>query len=513
VGEEIALSEQGRHRVEVHLHTEHRIAPVDERIFGGFLEHMGRAVYEGVFDPDSALSDDRGFRLDVLEALKRLRMPVVRYPGGNFVSNHRWRDGIGPRHERPRRPDFAWRSVETHQFGTDEFMAWCDALGTRPMLAVNLGTAGPAEAAELVEYCNLPAGTSIADERVANGHRDPYGVTLWCLGNEMDGPWQAGHVPAPTYAERALAASSLMKGLDPTIETIVCGSSHRALPTYLLWDRTVLEHCWDRIDYLSAHRYSRNDRGDTAAFLAEGVVVDEILTQYRGLLDYVRAIKRSDHRVHISFDEWNVWYREMGVDGGWLEAPHLLEEVYNLEDALVCAQYLHAFIRHSDIVKIACLAQIVNVIAPVLTRADGLLVQSIYWPFLLLREAVVGDALRVAVRAPEVPTRRGDVPVVDAAATFDGTSGAGCISLVHRDPDRGADVLVRVADRSVTVTGARLLHAHPKAHNDWGDPNAVTLRSVEPIAGDDGALHVTLPAPSHLVVTFSTDSPEHAGVV
>ena len=495
---------EARHRAEVHLHTEHRIAPVDERIFGGFLEHLGRAVYEGVFDPGSPRSDDRGFRLDVIEALKPLRMPVVRYPGGNFVSSHRWRDAVGPRHERPRRPDFAWHSVETNQFGTDEFMAWCDALGTEPMMAVNLGTAGPAEAAELVEYCNLSGGTRVADERVTNGHPHPYGVKLWCLGNEMDGPWQAGHVPAQTYAERASAASSLMKGLDPAIETTACGSSHRLMPTYLLWDRTVLEHCWEQIDFLSAHRYSRNDHGDSASFLAEGVVVDEILTQYRGLLDYVQAVKRSNHRVRISFDEWNVWYREIGLDGGWREAPHLLEEVYNLEDALVCAQYLHAFLRHADVVKIACLAQIVNVIAPVLTRPDGLLLQSIYWPFFMLREAVAGDALRPAVRAPELSTRRGDVPVIDAAGTFDDTTGTGCISIVHRDPDREADVVVRIADRPVTVDSARLLHAHPKTHNDWDKPNAVRPTAVDSTAGADGTIHVTLPAPALVVLRFST---------
>lgn len=501
------MNDQATHRVDVHLHTEHRVARVDERIFGGFLEHMGRAVYEGVYDPRSASSDERGFRRDVIDVLRRLRMPVVRYPGGNFVSAYRWRDGVGPSAQRPRRPDFAWRSIETNQFGTDEFMAWCGALGTEPMLAVNLGTAGPEQAAELVEYCNLAGGTSLADLRVSNGHREPYGVGLWCLGNEMDGPWQAGHVPAQTYAERASAASSLMKGLDPTIRTIACGSSHRLMPTYLRWDRTVLEHCWDQIDFLSAHRYSRNDRDDTRSFLAEGAVLDEILTQYRGLLDYVRAIRRSAHRVHLSFDEWNVWYREMDLDGGWREAPHLLEEVYNVEDALVCAQYLHAFVRHADIVKIACLAQIVNVIAPVLTRPDGVLVQSIYWPFALLREAVRGDALRVEVRAPEMSTRRGDVPVVDAAATFDERSGTGCVSIVHRDPDRVAEVAVRVADRPIAVTGASLLHGRPKAHNDWAHPHAVEPTSIEVVGDGDGVLRLTMPAPSHVVIRIAATTP------
>jgi alpha-N-arabinofuranosidase len=488
---------------EVHLHTEHRVAPIDERIFGGFLEHMGRAVYEGVYDPGNPLSDERGFRRDVLDALRPLGMPVVRYPGGNFVSAYDWRDGVGPKDGRPRRPDFAWRSTETNQFGTDEFIAWCRALGTAPMLAVNLGTAGPTEAAELLEYCNLPVGTSLADLRAAHGHREPYGVKMWCLGNEMDGFWQAGHVPAQTYAERARAAAGLMKGLDPTIETIVCGSSARALPSYLVWDRTVLEHCWDQVDYISAHRYSRNDRDDSASFLAEGVVIDEILTHYRGLLDYVRAIKRGFHRVHVSFDEWNVWYREMGQDGGWTEAPHLLEERYNVEDALVCAQYLNAFIRHADIVKVACIAQIVNVIAPVLTRPEGLLVQTIYWPFKLLRDAVAGDALRAAVKAPEVATRRGDVPMLDVAATFDPETATGSASLVNRHPTEAIDVVVHVADRQVTVTGATILTGDPKAINDWDSPDVVAPARVDAVLDDDGAIRLTLPAPAHAVVRFA----------
>src|SRR5439155_18605845 len=207
-----------------------------------------------------------------------------RYPGGNFVSNHRWRDAVGPKTERPRRPDSAWRSVETHQFGTDEFMEWCETLGTDPMLAVNRGIAGPAEAAELVEYCNLSGGTSVADERIANGHTTPYGVKLWCLGNEMDGPWQAGHVPAQVYAQRAAQAGIVMKGLDPSIQTIVCGSSGNFMKTYMHWDRTVLEYCWDYVDYIAAHRYSSNERQDSAWYLAEGVEIDRVLADYAGLL-------------------------------------------------------------------------------------------------------------------------------------------------------------------------------------------------------------------------------------
>jgi len=233
-------------------------------------------------------------------------------------------------------------------------------------MAVNLGTMGTANAGELVEYCNLPTGTLWADRRKTNGHAEPYGVKLWCLGNEMDGIWQAGHVPADEYARRAGQASVMMKGLDPTIQTIAAGSSGRFMHSYMNWDRTLLEYCWDQIDFISAHRYSNNDRQDSAWFLAEGIEIDRVIEDYEGLLGYVRGLKKSNKRIYLSFDEWNVWYKDRDGDGKWAAAPHLLEEVYNLEDALVCAQYLSSFIRHADTVKLACIAQIVNVIAPVL---------------------------------------------------------------------------------------------------------------------------------------------------
>ena len=330
---------------------------------------------------------------------------------------------------------------------------------------------------------------------------------MWCLGNEMDGPWQAGQVSAATYAERASAAGALMKGLDPTIETVGCGSSTNWLPTYPEWDRIVLEECWNHIDYISAHHYSRNDDDDTASFLAQGIELDAIITQYRGLIDHVSALKRSVHRVHVSFDEWNVWYREMPTRGDFQEVPHLLEETYNLQDALVCAQYLHAFLRHADIVKVACIAQIVNVIAPIRTRPDGLLVQSIYWPFRMLRDAATGDALRVALRAPEMKTtRRGDVPVIDVAATFDEPTGNGSVSIVNRDAGKAVDVHLRIADRAMTVTSATVLHAHPKAQNDWDSPRTVAPTDLPVTTDDDGTLRFRLPAPAHAVLQLTTSA-------
>lgn len=471
----------------IRLDTEYTVGEIDPRIFSGFLEHLGRAVYEGVYEPGNPLSDADGFRTDVLEALRKLRMPYIRYPGGNFVSNYDWRDGIGPGDRRPVRPDFAWKSLEPNTFGTDEFVKWCRKLGTEPMLAVNLGTLGPREAAALVEYCNLDVGSYWGQRRVQNGNRQPHDVKLWCLGNEMDGPWQAGHVPAREYAMRVQQAARLMKGLDPSIELVLCGSSARRLPTYMEWDREVLEYCWEDVEYISAHRYSRNTENDSAWFLAEGVEIDRILEDYRGLLAYVRGLKKSEKRVYLSFDEWNVWYKNMERDGRWTFAPHLIEEVYNLEDALICAQYLNSFIRNADMVKVACIAQIVNVIAPILTRPDGILIQSTYYPFHLYSANARGRSLVPVVDGPTYHAgARGDVPVLDVSASYDAGGRRMCIFAVNRSLTEDVEVTANLTSCAVRQVGEAnvLCGDDPKAHNSWEQRDLVRPGSAAMLLRD-----------------------------
>ncbi|HYF51197.1 MAG TPA: alpha-N-arabinofuranosidase [Planctomycetota bacterium] len=480
----------------VRFDTQYHAGEIDRRIFSGFLEHLGRAVYEGVYDPGNPLSDENGFRKDVLDALKPMAMPLMRYPGGNFVSCYNWRDGVGPATERKARPDFAWKSIEPNTFGTDQFMQWAKKLGTAPMMAVNLGTCGATEAAALLEYCNMPRGTYWADERAKNGHADPYAVKVWCLGNEMDGPWQAGHVPAEVYAQRADQAGKMMKGLDSSIELVACGSSGRFMNTYMEWDRSVLEYCWEHVDYISAHRYSNNRAGDSAWYLAEGLEIDRIVEDYAALLNYVRALKKSSKRVYLSFDEWNVWYRETNQDGGWKIAPHLLEEVYNLEDALVCAQYLSSFVRHADTVKMACLAQIVNVIAPILTRKDGLLLQSIYYPFVAYAQYARGKALTPVVNAPLYKAgERGEAPMLDASATYDTQSGGLALFFVNRDQHTDLTVEVSLADASISKIGEVqvLTGTGPKAANSWEQPHAIKPASGEGIVIDNGHARIRVP--------------------
>jgi alpha-N-arabinofuranosidase len=485
------------------LSTDYAVASVDRRLFSGFVEHLGRCVYEGIYDPGSPLADEQGWRRDVIEAIKPLAMPLMRYPGGNFVSCYDWWDGIGPRENRPRRLDYAWKSVETNHVGIDEFVRWCRQVETEPMMAVNLGTRGAAEAQAVVEYCNMPGGSKYADMRIANGHRDPYGIKVWCLGNEMDGPWQAGHVPAEEYARRADAAAKMIRGLDPTIELVLCGSSGRGMSTYLEYDRISLDYCWDHVQYVSAHRYSNNGRNDSAWFLAEGVEIQRVIDDYRGLFAYVRGKRRSNKQVHLSFDEWNVWYKNMEMDGKWTEAPHLLEEIYNLEDALVCAQYLTAFVRNADVVKIACIAQMVNVIAPILTRRDGLLIQSIYHPLAWFAKHARGQSLQVKIDGPTYKAGdRGDVPAIDAAATYDSANGILAIFVVNRHGSQ--ELTVRLEDQRMTrvIESTWLGGADLKLDNTWDQPDRVKPVSVS-VQLTDGRLSLLMPTPGTAMVRIS----------
>ncbi|GHF52631.1 alpha-N-arabinofuranosidase [Deinococcus metalli] len=494
----------------VALNTQRIVSDISPLIFGGFAEHMGRCIYEGIYDPASPLADARGFRPDVMKALKDLNYRIMRYPGGNFVSGYRWMDGIGPREQRPRRRALAWRSIETNQFGADEFMEFARELDTEPMWAVNLGTGSIQEAADLVEYMNLPTGTQFSDLRAKNGNKDPYGVKYWCLGNEMDGPWQIGHLDAVAYADKAVEAAKLMRWMDPSIKTIACGSSNTAMPTFPEWDRVVLERAWEHIDYFSMHYYVGNpnmnskEAVDTDSYLASSVHFDEHAETIGAAIRLAKAQNRSKKDVGICWDEWNVWYRAVGGDGGWEEAPHILEEVYNLEDALVVAQWLGTFLRKADIVRIACIAQIVNVIAPIMTRADGLFLQTIYYPLMMFSNHAVGNSLDVLVKAPTHETQKfGEVSLLDATASFDPASGKGAAFLVNRSQTEALDVTVLWEDVAPgELTQAWQMAGHePAAANSFEQPEAVTIHTIDVPKLDGGRVTLTLPPLSFTVLT------------
>lgn len=490
----------------VALHSRLQIGRVDPRIFGGFLEHMGRAVYEGVYDPNSPHADSKGCRKDVLAALRRLRMTAMRYPGGNFASGYHWQDGVGACDKRPTVRELAWQSIEPNHFGTDEYIRLCRRMNWTPMLTVNLGTGVPEEARNWVEYCNCPKGTRYADMRVSNGNKDPHAVKLWCLGNEMDGPWQLGHVPADQYAIRAQQAAKMMKDTDRSIELVACGSCNTSIPTYMEWDRQVLEYMGDLADYISLHRYVGNNDNDTADYLAITNSIDLQIEEMDAVCRFVQAKHRSKKRAYLCFDEWNVWYKNMQMDGEGKFAPHLIEEVYNLEDALVVAGFLQSFIRHADVVKIANLAQIVNVIGPLLTHGDEMLVQSIFYPFEMISKRRDGISLRVAVDGPAYDSaRNGRVGYIDASAILEIKGHKLNVFLSNRSVDESADVSINIADRAIlSCENAELLTGtDAKAANSFKNGDVIKAKPFVGVRVQDGQAHSQLPPLSFAAMTLN----------
>ncbi len=489
------------------LHTSFQIGHVDPRILGGFLEHLGRAVYDGIYNPGSAHAGEDGFRTDVMEALGRLQMTGMRYPGGNFVSGYHWLDGVGPRDQRPTVCDLAWQSIEPNRVGTDEFIALCRTMGWIPMLTVNLGTGTPEEARNWVEYCNARVGTKYADLRANNGNVQPYDVPLWFLGNEMDGPWQLGHVPADQYAIRAQQAAKMMKDTDDSIELVACGSCNVDLPTYLEWDRQVLEYIGDYADYISLHRYVGNEQGDTPDFLAVTHAIDRQIEEVDAVCRYVQSKTRSKKRAYLCFDEWNVWYRARtrdDLDGKGQFAPPLLEEVYNLEDALVVAGFLNSFIRHADVLKIANLAQIVNVIAPLMTRGDDLLVQSIFYPFEMYSRRRAGVSLRPVVQGPSFESRaNGLAQLIDASAILNQSQLN--VFLTNRSPDEPAIVQISVEDCPIVSLDSAELVTGPDAQaaNSFEHPDVIRSQPFTEVKISQGKATVELPPLSIAAMTFA----------
>jgi alpha-N-arabinofuranosidase len=448
----------------VAIDPDHHRGLVDRRLFGSFVEHLGRSVYTGIFEPGHRTADEYGFRSDVAALVEELGVTLVRYPGGNFVSGYRWEDGIGPVELRPRRLDLAWRSVESNIVGTNEFLGWAARRGLTPMMAVNLGTRGIQAAADLVEYCNIPSGTAWSDLRREHGWALPHSVRLWCLGNEMDGPWQVGHKDADTYGSLAAETAKAMKLVDPDIELAVCGSSGRDMPTFGEWESTVLEYTYDVVEYVSLHAYYEETDGDRRSFLASGTSMDTFIKDVAATADAVRARKRSSKRIRLSFDEWNVWYlsRFAGVGVREIEErPSLLEDVYSALDAVVVGDLLITLINNADRVAIGCLAQLVNVIAPIMTEPGGAAWrQTTFHPIAETIRSAHGRSLVAAVDAPEMHTERyGDVPAVSAAATYDEGSATLAVFLVNRSDQTAKVTVGHVAFGAVRVLGARTLWA------------------------------------------------------
>ncbi|MGL4324365.1 MAG: alpha-N-arabinofuranosidase [Beijerinckiaceae bacterium] len=494
------------------------IGETDPRLFGAFVEHLGRCVYGGIYEPGHATADKRGFRKDVLALVKELAPTIMRYPGGNFVSGYNWEDGVGPVKDRPARLDLAWFTTEPNTFGTNEFIDWCHAADIEPMLAVNLGTRDGDAARNLVEYCNHPGGTAWSDMRIKHGWKKPHDIKFWCLGNEMDGPWQMEYKTADEYGRKAVEAAKMMRWIDPSIELAACGSSGRNMPTYGKWEDTVLEHTFDHVEFISLHTYFNNYNGDTKAFLASPDIMDQFIEEVVAIADGVAARRRSNKRIMLSFDEWNVWYRTRRkradrVKEGWPVAPPILEEIYSMEDALVFGGACISLLNHADRVKSACLAQLVNVIAPIMTETGGpAWRQTIFWPFAQMSRLGRGNVLRANVQSDTYAASyydpRGaqdlfypiDAPYLKASVVADKTGIT--LFLLNRNLDENMSVAIDARGfAGLKVKEAtELQNDDLKAINDKKDPMRISPLPLKSIKVNGGKISLELKPASWNVV-------------
>jgi len=512
-------------KASVMMDRDFAIGKTDARLFGAFVEHVGRCVYGGIYEPGHPTADERGFRQDVLELVKELGPTIMRYPGGNFVSGYNWEDGVGPVETRPKRLDLAWFTKEPNTFGTNEFVEWCHAAGIEPMLAVNLGTRSGDAARNLVEYCNHPGGTTWSDLRREHGWEKPHGIKFWCLGNEMDGPWQMEYKTATQYGLVAKEAAKMMRWIDPTIELAACGSSGRNMPTFGRWEDEVLEHTFEHAEYISLHTYLNNYAGDTGGFLASPDIMDMFIDEVVAIADGVAARRRSPRRIMLSFDEWNVWYRTRRsradrVKEGWPIGPAILEEIYNVEDALAFGGAVISLLNHADRVKAACLAQLVNAIAPIMTETEGpAWRQTIFWPFAQMSRLGRGSVLRTRVESETYSATyydpRGtqdlyfplpEISYLKVSAVADDAGGLS-LFLLNRDLSQEVDVDLEVRNfgRLSVVEATELRHDNLKAINTKERPDNVEPVSLREVAVDGGKVRATLQPASWTVVKLAAN--------
>jgi len=483
---ETSKSMQARIKIDI----ERTIGQVNKNIYGNFVEHLGRCVYGGIYDPDSQHADENGFRKDVIEAVKELNVTITRYPGGNFVSNYHWLDSVGP--ERTPRMELAWARLETNKFGTNEFVEFAKKVNTEPYFAVNMGTGTIEEAQRWVEYCNIKEGPYFAELRRKHGYPEPHNVMYWSLGNEMDGYWQMGHLNAEDYCKKAREAAKLMRLTSPGIKLIAAGSSNYragADPDY--WNGTILHELRDVIDYIALHIYVGNPDDNYYNFLATPLVMEQRTKVVRGMIDkeMVHADRGDRDPVYIAWDEYNVWYRAR--TGAAKRGERALEEHYNLEDALVISGFLNAFVRNADIVKMANMAQLVNVIAPIFTNEETLFKQTIYYPLQLFSQNVHGTSLDVFVDCPtydteqfflglgETTTVQKDVPYLDVSAVNNNGEVVICVLNRHKDEAIRTEIISQQGRFTGKFKVFEVNGPDVKAVNDFGKEPVKTVQKAD----------------------------------
>ena len=479
------------------VNKNYTIGKIDDRLYGSFAEHLGRCVYGGIYQPGHESADGDGFRRDVIELVKELDVPLVRYPGGNFVSGYNWEDGVGPAAKRPKRKDLAWNVIEPNTFGTNEFAKWAKMAGTEVMMAVNLGTRGPEQACNFLEYCNHPSGTYFSDLRIKHGVKAPHGFKLWCLGNEMDGPWQIGHKTAREYGRAACETARMMRWMDPSIELVACGSSGYGMPTFGAWEAEVLDETYELADYISMHQYYEKGLRSTEAFLAQTMDMDEFIKGTVAACDYIKAKKKSRKTVNISFDEWNVWKKDEQCE------ERRKWGLYTHEEAVLEGAMLISLIRNSDRVKIACQAQLVNVIAPILTDPDGAAIrQTIFYPYLHASLYGRGTALVTVVECDKYSCPEySDVPYIDCAAVE--TDEGVTVFAVNRGKEEAvAEFKTENYDFAGKPSHTAMYENDITACNTFEAPGRVKPKTVKGVAAEDGKIITKLPPVSWNVVKF-----------
>ena len=493
----VLRAQQAPLRARIKVDTERVIGDIDPKLYGNFLEHLGRCIEGGVFDENSPLSDSNGYRRDVFDAVKKLGVSILRWPGGNFSSNYHWKDGIGPRDKRPPRLEMAWGTVESNRFGTHEFLNYCEMLGTEPYICANLGTGAWEEAQQWVEYVNSPQDTAMTRLRKENGRRDPWKVTYWGLGNEMDGPWQMGHKSAEDYGKFALEAAKLMKWTDPNIKLIAAGSSnYNNGIDWIGWNRTVLDFLKTHADYLSLHMYVGNAANDFGEFLTSSLVLRDRIKTTEGVINAVMSGQPRSRKIFIAWDEWNVWYRARGESQ---RGRRILEERYNLEDALVVATFLNTFVNNAHIIKIANMAQLVNVIAPIFTDEKRMFLQTIYYPLALFANNTKGQALDLLVKSPSYKSHDFDeVPLLDTSAALDGQTIV--FNIVNRHPNQAVETEIQLEDRDFAgpVEIAEVNAPDIKAENGFESTTVKTVRRSA--KAEKNLLHHSVPAHSYTML-------------
>ena len=484
--------------VKVLLNKGYKIGKTDDRLFGSFVEHMGATVYNGIFEPGHNKADENGFRLDVMELVNELKLSSIRYPGGNFISGFNWEDSVGPLEQRPKKLDLAWRAIEPNTFGLNEFMKWVGMVSCDPIMTINLGTRGVDAARNLVEYCNFSKDSYYSDLRRSHGVEDPYKIKTWCLGNELDGPWQIASKTADEYGRVASEAGKVMKWVDPAIELVAVGSSTSRMENYPEWDKTVMMHTYDIADYISLHHYidRRSLFGEisaktffnekekevylnTAQYLARTIYVDRQIHDIISTCDYVKSVKRSKKTMMLSFDEWNViaaqkhagtQYKEWEI-GSPIDCG-----AHSMEDALAFASMMMSIIRRADRIKIACQSLLVNTGPLIIAMKNGVTFRNtIFYPFMHISKYGRGEVLQAMVNAPVYGTDEFDaVPVVDCLAVHNEELEELNFFVVNRNKSQiDIDLDVRDFGQAEVIEHISMVHENINAANTVEDPTKV----------------------------------------